>query len=245
MRNCILAIILTLGLSFCSVWYSSDYIYFQKELLFKWAADTRLTENLYPISANQIKIIHNQLQPGDIILTRRNGYVSNFFIPGYWTHSALYIGTSDKNSTINNHFVIEALSEGITCRLLKESLQVDAFIILRPLLDEEEIDLAISNAYDHIGKPYDYDFDFNTIDKVACSELIYLSYQHANVINTHSNFGRKFTTPHEIIEDFSNQDRSIHQKLEFVLQMDEYGVLENNVEKLIAGTIPSSLFYSW
>ena len=61
--------------------------------LYSWASDTRLIINhSYPITHHQISIVCQQLQPGDIILTRRNGFVSNLFIPGYWTHSALYIG---------------------------------------------------------------------------------------------------------------------------------------------------------
>jgi len=241
MRNCALALILILVLLICSIKHSSEYIYFQKELLFKWAADTRLSENPYPINSKQIRIISTQLQPGDIILTRRNGYVSNYFIPGYWTHSALYIGTSGEKHVYNDHVVIEALSEGITCRTLKKTLQVDAFIILRPLISNIEIDKAIENACVHIGKPYDYDFDFNTLDKIGCSELIYLSYRHADIIAAHRSFGRKFTTPHQIIEDYYDQDRSTHQKLEFVLQMNEQGILENNPQNLIAEIIPSSV----
>ncbi len=234
MRNCILAILLILVLSFGSVWYSSDYTYFQKELLFKWAADTRLSEDPYPIKAKHLEIIHPQLQRGDIILTRRNGYVSNFFIPGYWTHSALYIGTLNRNYTKDNLCVIEALSEGITCRSLNESLQVDAFIILRPCISKIEIDKAIKNAFDHIGKPYDFDFDFNTLDKVSCTELIYLSYRHAEVITAHESFGRKFTTPNEILEDFVSLEGSKHQKLQYILQMDEKGELNVNNENLFA-----------
>lgn len=244
MRSCILSIILILVLSFGNVWYSPDYIYFQKELLFKWAGDTRLSKSPYPISTKQIKVISNHLRPGDIILTRRNGYVSNFFIPGYWTHSAMYIGSREKKYSESDLLVIEALSEGITCRSLKESLQVDAFIILRPLIPKKEIETAVENAYNHLGKPYDFDFDFNTLDKVSCSELIYLSYLHAEVISAHESFGRKFTTPHEIMVDFNNQNKSSQQKLEFVLQMNEQGVLNNNVKKLIAGTTTTSLnFY--
>lgn len=241
MRNYYLAFILILILTFLSVWYSSDYIYFQKELLFKWAADTRLSEDPYPIKAKHLEIIHPQLQRGDIILTRRNGYVSNYFIPGYWTHSALYIGTSGKKYIKNDHAVIEALSEGITCRSLKESLQVDAFIILRPCITKIKIDKAINNAFDHIGKPYDFDFDFNTLDKVSCTELIYLSYRHAEVITAHESFGRKFTTPNEILEDCVSRKGSKHQKLQYVLHMDEKGELTINNENLLA-THPVSNF---
>ena len=34
-----------------------------------------------------------KLKPGDIILERRNWYMSNLFITGFWPHAVLYIGT--------------------------------------------------------------------------------------------------------------------------------------------------------
>ncbi len=217
---------------------SSNILYLAKSTLFCWAGDTRITyNNSYPISNRQLSIVHQQLQPGDIILTRRNGFISNLFIPGYWTHSALYIGPDAEEYIKNDPCVIEAISEGITLRTLEESLQANAFIIFRPIVPKEDINVAIENAFSQIGKPYDYDFDFSTHDKLSCTELIYRSYEHAQIIIVHDLFGRLFTTPNDIIEDYNNQKGFKNQKLKFVLQMNEKGVIEINNDKLLAETV--------
>ncbi|MCB2153968.1 hypothetical protein KQI84_03725 [bacterium] len=44
------------------------------------------------ISNDQIQQFHDKLQSGDIGVTRRNWYLSNAGIPGFWPHAILYIG---------------------------------------------------------------------------------------------------------------------------------------------------------
>ena len=45
------------------------------------------------ITGAQIRSILPLFRPGDLLLTRHEWYLSNIGLPGFWPHSALYIGT--------------------------------------------------------------------------------------------------------------------------------------------------------
>jgi len=61
----------------------------------------RNTKHKYSISYKELKDISARLEPGDILLERRKWHLTNVGIPGFWPHSALYVGTPDR---INNYF---------------------------------------------------------------------------------------------------------------------------------------------
>jgi hypothetical protein len=45
------------------------------------------------ISGAQVEEVAAKSQPGDIIVERRNWYLSNVALPGFWPHNALWLGT--------------------------------------------------------------------------------------------------------------------------------------------------------
>lgn len=60
----------------------------------EWMGDTKVYRvNQSLISEAQIEALKAKLQPGDVLLERRDWFLSNIGLPGFWPHAALYIGT--------------------------------------------------------------------------------------------------------------------------------------------------------
>ncbi|MDY6881265.1 MAG: YiiX/YebB-like N1pC/P60 family cysteine hydrolase [Thermodesulfobacteriota bacterium] len=67
-----------------------------KSWFFAWAGDTRIIESdKNTISKAELKRLRSLVRPGDIFLNRCNYYISNFAIPGFWTHAGLYVGSQE------------------------------------------------------------------------------------------------------------------------------------------------------
>ncbi|MFQ5927718.1 MAG: 1-acyl-sn-glycerol-3-phosphate acyltransferase, partial [Terriglobia bacterium] len=76
----------------------ADPVYGAQALVSTWIGDFRLKErppHRGLISPPQVKDLREVLQPGDILLERRNWFLSNAFLPGFWPHSALYLGDAE------------------------------------------------------------------------------------------------------------------------------------------------------
>ncbi len=76
--------------------------------------------------------------------------------------------------------VMEAISDGVVFNSLEEAAQKDYIGIFRPKFSpreqEAKIAAAIKRALKYHGRPYDFDFDFFTDDKLVCTELLYRAY---------------------------------------------------------------------
>ena len=201
--------------------------------------DTRIVDQPPAIQSKQVKRISSELRPGDILLQRREWYVGNAFLPGFWSHAALYVGriedlrrlgvadhaTVQANLTAylaptsdgSDRTVIEALSEGVVFNSLPQSLHADHIAVLRPNLPERKIAQAIVNAFDYYGLPYDFEFDFATADKLVCTELVSRAYQGMLSFDLVHIMGRNTLPAAEIARKFARERQDPDHELDLVL----------------------------
>lgn len=185
-----------------------------------WMGDTKvLRQDRALISPTQIAALPPRLDPGDVLLQRREWYVSNVGLPGFWSHAALYVGTPEERRAYfddpevrrwvtaqgeatgdferllqarypmfyalalrpqeEGHVprVLEAISEGVVFTTLEHSAAADSMVALRPRLERTEKAQALFRAFRYVGRPYDFNFDFQTDSALVCTELIYKSYE--------------------------------------------------------------------
>ena len=231
--------------------------------------DTRLRRiGWYLITPEQQEALDARLEPGDLIVARKNWYLSNMGLPGWWPHGILYVGDPDKLATwaddrsvlalveelagepmaldayLARRFphsfaryrlgdgahpfrLIESIKPGVVLSTLPHSAG-DSLAALRPRLDKRAKAQAIIEAFSHLGKPYDFDFDFATDHALVCTELIWRAYRPAEgkaglELPVMEVAGRQTLPANELVKMFVRQRGTEAQQLDFVafLEADE------------------------
>jgi hypothetical protein len=145
-----------------------------------------------------VEQLRSQLCPGDVLITRKEFALTNYFLPGFWPHAALYVGQESelREFKVAEDFmflswlpvfrecgpadegrVLEALKDGVRLRSVSTPLSCDAIAVVRPRLTKDEIGKALSRGFHFVGRPYDFDFDFSRSDRLVCTEVVYRSYE--------------------------------------------------------------------
>lgn len=154
------------------------------------------------LTPEMLQSLRALLRPGDILLVRAEKKLTSAILPGFWAHSALFIGgerelillgLADHShcakhlGTVQEHSaglgsVIEAVAPRVRINALEKSLHADHVAVLRPTLSASDLREAIADAFSHLGKPYDYEFDFNVTTRLVCTEIIYRIYHKRGAI---------------------------------------------------------------
>jgi hypothetical protein len=195
------------------------------------------------ISDDQLAEFRKRLQPGDILIERQNWYLSRAFMPGYWAHAAIYVGTTNDlirlglandprvrahwnefaqlDASGHQHVILEAVPEGVRITTLEHCIGIaDSAAALRPKLPEARIREAIGRAFSHLGKPYDFDFDFFSTDKLVCTELVCRSYDANIRFPLVDVMGRKTLPPTELVRKFVTERGTAGAQLDCVCFLD-------------------------
>ncbi len=159
--------------------------------------------------------ISDFLEPGDIIVTRHAKALTNLFLPGFWPHISLYVGTPAQRDAagitvdparagrwVEGICVLEARKDGVLLRPLTDTLAVDVFVVLRPQVDAQVITRAIERAMQHEGKLYNFDFDFFSSDRIVCTEVVYRAYDGLGGIQfpLEDRAGRKTLSAEDVLD---------------------------------------------
>ncbi len=151
---------------------------------------------VHVLTPGVLESLRPRLQPGDVLLCRAEGKLTAALMPGFWSRTAIYLGSRSGLELlgVQNHAhaakrwdefppqcgplgcVIEGVAPRVRICGLETCLHADHVLVLRPNLPREEIAAAIGEAFGHLGKPYDFEFDFNVSSHIVCTELVYRCY---------------------------------------------------------------------
>lgn len=156
--------------------------------------------------------------PMDILIEKSPFVLTDKFIPGHYGHVAVYLGTKEQLIELDmwNHpdilpyqqdiekgkVILEAVRSGVRLNTLEEFLNIDELTIMRKtdgLKNPELLIAEITRGMDQIGKAYDFNFDIATLDKIVCSELIYITFGNVHW-PTNYRLGRATITPDDVAE---------------------------------------------
>ena len=163
------------------------------------AADKYVRLGHQPQLPDQIvDALSEAVRPGDVFVVRKEFAFTNYFLPGYWPHAALYLGMPEQLSELGvrqnkevarrwpqiesvdateKRCVIEAMKDGVRIRSWRSPLKSDSIVVLRPRISKIDLAAALARAVSHESKRYDFDFDFGRADRLVCTEVVYRAYE--------------------------------------------------------------------
>lgn len=127
-----------------------------------------------------------QLRPFDIVVMKSPHHLTDQFIPGYFGHVGIWLGSDlasklihrpAKNDDAKGRTMVEVLRSGVKISTLRDFCDGDVFMVLRPAyLTENQKKTVLVNVSKQLKKDYDFNFDIESPEAITCTELVYLTY---------------------------------------------------------------------
>jgi hypothetical protein len=180
---------------------------------------------LLPMSADPqtMRTLKGKLKPLDVLLEKTPFRLTDKFIPGYFGHVAIWVGTTEelksyqvkyngKMISLLSHpdviphlpalsegkLIVEALRPGTTLNTLEHFMDIDDFAVLEsPVMSESETAMHLLRTIQQVGKPYDFNFNVETQRELICSELIYAVFTNQQW-PTSVSLGRNTISPDQV-----------------------------------------------
>lgn len=141
--------------------------------LFKVDASTAATE--YFTTREHIDQLEKIARPGDILLRYQEGYPFDKYLVGTWQHAGLYF---------KKGLVVDAMGNGTYLRTMNEFGKADGIVLIRiEHISERQVQLALSYAFEQIGKSYSVDFDDGFTEQY-CSGLVVNAYKYSGTLGS-------------------------------------------------------------
>ncbi len=208
-----------------------------------------VTQNLSAVFGNFIGLFHfrkgylygkdtvvsyvmTRLKPMSILLEKTEFCLTDKFIPGYFGHAAIWLGTASElkqlgiwdadfikpyqKQILAEKNILETNRSGTHLTSLKDFMNVDAVAVVL-YKDFEKMTAALQkqmyrNAFNQLGKSYDFNFDVENSQKLFCSELIYLVFGQVNW-HVQEKYNRFTIVPDDIIWTFNQKDVPLYLTL--------------------------------
>ncbi len=156
-----------------------------------------------------IQFLSQTLEPFDIVLSKSRKHLTDKFIPGYFGHVGIWIGSVEqlkldgldsithvKNNRkkLGNQFcMLESLRNKTQLNALSLFADGEDYMVIRYNKLDRAQKIQILNTLRHIGKKYDFNFNVESPDKIYCTELVYYAFGFIEW-KAEKTFGR-FTLP--------------------------------------------------
>lgn len=179
----------------------------------RWVGDRRISRREASIiTKDQIDCLPHRFEPGDLLLARREWFVSNVAMPGFWKHSALYVGTPTRRQALgaDPSVVAWVRAEGIESGDLEEFLRAryPSVYELHLTRETDGVRSVLESTAEGVG--------FSTLERAAAADSLAILRPQVTPLLKAKAIAKAFSfygRPYDYAFDFSSDESLICSEL--------------------------------